>query len=85
MSDGEIRCTCSRRPLLAIHGRDTKTGEPFIHVKAHKQERILAEVIVTAGVARIHCRECLHWFTVRIVRTGLSMTEERLPESLPVA
>jgi len=78
----EIRCFCDRQPILALAGRDSATGEPFVHVKAHRQGRIQAEVIITSGSARIHCRSCLRWHTVRIKRTGVEARQERLPETL---
>lgn len=78
----ELRCFCRRRPLLALCGRDTKTGEPFVHVKVFKQDRIFAEVVATEGTVSIRCRECLRWFRVKIVREKLSIKEEALPESV---
>ena len=64
----EIRCWCERRPLLAVCGR-TSRGEGFVHIKAWKGSRLLTEVVVTSGVAKIKCREigCGRWHTVRIV------------------
>ena len=60
----EVRCPlCSRKPLLGIFFRED--GVPVFHVKAHKQNRILAEVRVT-GAAEVRCRECLAWHLVTI-------------------
>lgn len=81
----ELRCFCSKRPLLAVCGVDAATGEPFIHIKAYKQKRIYSEVVVTSGTVRIHCRDCLRWQTVTI-RYGekVSMRQEPLPETIAV-
>jgi hypothetical protein len=62
----DIRCVCSRKPLLAIGGRDSETGEPFVHLRAVKGDRIVAEMIATSGTVRLHCRECLRWATIEI-------------------
>lgn len=80
----ELRCFCRRRPLLAVCGRDARTGEPFVHVKAYKQQRLITEVVVTAGTARIHCRECLRWHTVRIRIENVSFKPEPLPSGIAV-
>lgn len=81
--DLEVRCFCSRRPLLAVAGRDTKTGHGFVHIKSWKGGRLYVEAIVTQGVAHIRCRECLRWHTVRIIH-DVSVKQEKLPDSLPV-
>lgn len=78
----ELRCFCDRKPILAICGRDSASGQPFVHVKAHRQERIMAEIVVTSGTARIRCRSCLRWHTVRLKRTDVQATPERLPETI---
>lgn len=78
----ELRCYCRRKPLLALCGRDSESGEPFVHVKVFKQDRIYAEVVATSGEVRIRCRECLRWFTVKIKTPKLSISEEDLPESV---
>lgn len=82
--DQEIRCFCSRKPLLAVGGRDTRTGQGFIHVKTWKGGRLYAEVVITEGTARIRCRECLRWHSVRIVKSRLEIKQEPLPESVAV-
>lgn len=80
----DFRCFCARRPLLAVCGRDTLTGEPFVWMKVHKQQRIFGEMIATAGTVRIRCRECLRWHTLTIKRETVDFVEESLPESLVV-
>ncbi|HEY6021692.1 MAG TPA: hypothetical protein VIY48_18040 [Candidatus Paceibacterota bacterium] len=59
----ELRCFCSRNPLLATYGL-TETGELYIHVKVYKQARVYGEVLVTNGTVKLHCRECLRWHKV---------------------
>ena len=63
----EVRCTCPHAPLLATAGR-TPEGEGYVHVRAYKGSRLIAEVIVTSGTARMKCRECHRWMCVQIVR-----------------
>lgn len=70
--------------MLAVCGRDARSGQPFIHVKSWKQNRLYTEVIVTEGTVRIHCRECLRWHTVRILHTSLDVQEERLPDGIKI-
>ena len=79
----ELRCECSRRPLLGKAGRDDH-GQPFIHVKVYKQRKIYGEIIVTEGSVRLRCRECFRWNTVRIVRESVAFQQEPLPEGIPV-
>jgi hypothetical protein len=80
----EIRCTCSRQPLLAVVGRDSKTNQPFIHVKTWKGGRLYAEVVVESGKVRLHCRECFRWLTVTIRHLSIESKSERLPDSIAV-
>ena len=84
-----VRCGCSRRPLLAMCGRDTD-GKGFVHVKSvrshgrNTQPKIFTEAIVTEGIVHLHCRECLHWLTIRIVYDSdiSKVTAEGLPDSI---
>lgn len=71
----ELRCFCSRGPLLATYGIDGE-GMLYVHVKIFKQRRIYGEVIVTEGKVRLHCRECLRWHTVVIEVPGLAALKE---------
>lgn len=75
-----LRCFCSRKPLLATYG--IKNGELFVHVKVFKQQRIFGEVIVTGGVVRIHCRECLRWHRVIIKQPNRAALEEEMEPDL---
>ena len=81
----ELRCECSRRPLLGKAGRDDD-GNPYVHVKVYKQRKIYGEIVATEGVVRLRCRECFRWSTVRIVRQSskINFDQEPLPEAIPV-
>lgn len=78
----EIRCFCSRTPLLAVAGRNQRTNEPYVHIKVFKQGRIFGEVVVTEGVVRLRCRECLRWHKVRIRHVGVDSKPEELPDGV---
>lgn len=73
---GEIRCFCSRSPLLAICavGRD---GRPFIHVKVWKQAKLYAELVVSGNGAEtsIKCRECYRWYRIFITGNAPTISE----------
>lgn len=64
----ELRCFCSRHPLLATYGIDSK-GRLYVHVRVFKQARLFGEVIAFGDV-KLHCRECLRWHTVVIKQAG---------------
>jgi hypothetical protein len=61
----DLRCVCSRAPILAKYGTDER-GKPFVWMKVHKQGRIQAEMVFTSGKVRMRCRECTRWNTVFI-------------------
>lgn len=72
----ELRCFCSRTPLLATYGVDEK-GKLYVHVKVYKQRRIYGEILVSdAATVRILCRDCIRWHTVKIVQPGVAKLEE---------
>lgn len=81
-SKHELRCICSRTPLLATYGIDEK-GRLFVHIKIWKQRRIYGEIVAYGGPLKIHCRECFRWFTVAFGPTKASLSEES--DSLPQA
>lgn len=83
-SQGELRCFCARSPLLAVYGRDTQTGHPFVHVKVWKGKRLYTEMVATGGIVRLRCRECLRWHKVNIVGASVELQVERLPVSIAV-
>ena len=78
----ELRCFCSRKPLLATYGTD-KRSRLYVHVKVYKQGRIFGEVVVTGGTVRIHCRECLRWHTV-VIADNRARLEEIAEPQVPV-
>lgn len=65
----DLRCICSRRPLLAYFGRD-ESGNPYLHQKVYKQRRLYSESIFTGGTASIKCRECFRWTNIRLTVGG---------------
>lgn len=72
----EIRCICSRKPLLATYGL-LSTGKPYIHVKVFKQSRIYGEIFVSADAdVRIRCRECLRLQKVKIISGRPQLVEQ---------
>lgn len=71
----ELRCFCSRAPLLAMYGVD-EHGKLYVHVRIFKQNRIYGEVIVREGRVSLHCRECLRWHTVKIIQPGTAVLME---------
>lgn len=73
-SSHELRCFCTRQPLLATYGLDEK-GLLYVHVRVFKQGRIFGEIIVTGGTVRLHCRECLRWHRV-VIREPERLTLE---------
>lgn len=62
----ELRCECSRRPLLAFYGI-TEDGQIYAHQKVYKQGRVYGESVFVGGVVEIKCRECYRWTTVRMI------------------
>lgn len=72
----EIRCFCAHRPLLAKCGTD-EHGEPWIHVKVWKGQRLYTEIVATSGVVKIRCRECLRWQRIHIIRGAPQLHEEK--------
>lgn len=77
----ELRCGCSKRPLLGKGGRDAH-GKWFFHVKVFKQHRVYGEIIANSGTVRVRCRECLRWHVVKIRMESLEMREQPLPSTL---
>ena len=77
----ELRCFCTRRPLLATYGVDSK-GCLYVHVKIWKQRRLYGEVMVTGGRVQLRCRECLRLHTVVIRQPNRAALKE-VTEALP--
>lgn len=74
----ELRCFCSRTPLLAVYGVGNDK-RPFIHVKIYKQGRIYGELVLKGGEVNIKCRECYRWYIVYIQDTGPTLKESIVP------
>ncbi len=63
---GEIRCFCSRSPLLGIYAID-RDSRPFVHIKVWKQGRLYAEIVVKdEAELSLKCRECFRWYRIFI-------------------
>jgi len=80
-SDLEIRCSCSRAPLLALAGTGSD-GVPYIHVKAYKQQKIITELVITSGIVRLRCRNCNRWLTLNVKTETVTVRNEPLPPSI---
>ncbi len=81
-SKHELRCFCRTEPLLATYGVD-EGGELYVHLKVYKQQRIYGEVVVTHGVVKLRCRECLRWHRV-VIRDSDTAALEETPEPVGV-
>lgn len=79
----EIRCHCSRRPMLARAGRDAN-GALFVHMKVFKQGRIFGEMVTMRGPVWLRCRECLRWTRIVIEGENLDFSSQRLPAQFSV-
>jgi hypothetical protein len=77
----EVRCTCARRPLLCLLGRDDD-GELFLWVKVHKQSRLYSEQVVHEGDVSLRCRECYAWHRARLAYGTFSIAPEELPATI---
>ncbi len=73
----ELRCFCSRQPLLATYGVDSR-GKLFLHIKIWKARRIYGELVIEGGLVKIHCRDCLRWHKIRVIQNQavLEQTDE---------
>lgn len=80
-----IECFCSRHPLLALAGRDSKTGLAFVWVKTVKGEQIMAEIIVINGTVRIRCRHCLRFHAVTVSQGTPKIYEIRIADDRDLA
>lgn len=66
-SEIELRCSCSRRPLLAVCRIDKRTGNYSVHVKSYRQQRIFVDAeFANPTSTRLTCRECLRDLRVQI-------------------
>lgn len=60
----EVRCECSRKPLLARAG--IESGSPFLLIRHNKSGKPVVGVKFTGGKAEILCRECHRVWTIRL-------------------
>jgi hypothetical protein len=70
-----IECFCSRRPLLAMTGRDEATGLFFVWIRHSKGGKIVVDVMMTQGSMRITCRECGRVHTISILPDSVKVTK----------
>ena len=77
----ELRCFCSRAPLLAMYGVDFD-GKLFIHIRVYKQRRVFAEMLCKGGEVAILCRECLRWHRITIRDSSPALEEVEKPIEL---
>jgi len=78
----ELRCFCSRKPLLAVYGVDEK-GRLYVHQRVYKANRVFGETIFYGGVVALLCRECLRWQEVIIQdRTSATLAPIDAPKVL---
>ena len=59
-------------------------GRVVLQVKAHKQGRILAEVVVM-GAAEVRCRECLAWHCVSFKGDNLLIEPKKVHQPVGVS
>lgn len=78
----DLRCFCSRRPLLAVYGVDEK-GRLYVHQRVYKQGRIFGESFFYGGIVKLLCRECLRWNEVVFRdRNTVDLLPTEAPEAL---
>lgn len=61
----DLRCACPRHTKLGVYGRNAR-GEAYLHIRVHKGDRVFGEIVTTAGVVTVLCRDCGRWTSVRI-------------------
>jgi hypothetical protein len=78
----QLRCFCSRKPLLATYGKKADGGL-YVHVKTYKGSRIYGEILISGNAdIRIHCRECLRWMKINIKDGTPTLAEDVEPTEL---
>lgn len=73
----DLRCSCRRRPLLALYGVDQR-DRLYIEMKVYKQQQVYGQMIVTlrSGEVKLFCRECHRWYTVTVTEETTAILEE---------
>ena len=79
----DIRCSCQAEPLLAVGGIDDR-GDAYVHIRAHKQRKLIAEVVATSGTIHIHCRSCGRWHRIVIRHDSMDRDVRPLPAEIPL-
>lgn len=69
-----LKCTCSRHHLLAFYGLNAD-GDPYVHIKAHRQGRVIVNVVILSDV-EIQCPSCGMWVAPTIGEDGEVEFEE---------
>lgn len=71
----QLRCVCSRKPLLAYYGIDKK-DKLYVHIRVYKQSRVYGEFVITSGECQILCRECYRWTRVIFATRKIDATHD---------
>jgi hypothetical protein len=71
----QLRCFCSRKPLLAVYGVDER-GRTYVHCRVYKQSRVYGDWIAYGGETSILCRECLRWHIIKFTHDKTAVLEE---------
>jgi hypothetical protein len=81
----QLRCFCSRRPLLAMYGLDAK-GRTYVHCRVFKQNRVYGDWIVYDGEVRLACRECLRWHVITFIPNSRAavLQESSIPAEVDI-
>lgn len=77
----QLRCFCSRKPLLAVYGVDER-GRVYVHCRVYKQNRVYGDWIVYGGETSILCRECLRWHVIKFTQGTATLEETTKPKEI---
>lgn len=79
----DLRCSCRRRPLLALYGINIR-GQLYIEMKVYKQQMVYGHMVVTLrdGEAKLFCRECHRWYVVMVRPDDIAVLQE-IPSPIP--
>lgn len=58
-----------------MYGLDVR-GRLYVHVKIYKQRQVCGEILVTDGVVKIICNECLRWHQVNVIQPNKAELEQ---------
>lgn len=73
----DLRCSCRRRPLLALYGVNAKGGL-YIEMKVYKQQQVYGHMVATLrdGEVKLFCRECHRWYVVTVRPGDIAVLQE---------